>query len=553
LRRERLSSVGGWIAFSALLGLGIWLRCWAIGAQIVSDDEMHSLNALLWDSPWTIFTRFYDADISTPMTLAQMAIGATSGLSEVTARLPMLVAGIATLVVLPWLAWRELGALVALVYMGLLSISPQLVFYSRWGRPYMISTLLAGVAIFSFLRWWRTRERGAGAGYVLASTLAIWFSVPAAPSVAVPLAVGALFALSESSPTARRRSLASIGVLAFALVLLVTLLLAPPLWATPSALVAKAGAGHPDRSTMDLVAQLFAGTADSRLVIAFWSVTVVGAVVGLRRWPAITLLALAAIGVQVVAIVVAAPAYAEASGVFARYASSTLPMLLLCAAMAFGALDRVPIVQPSWLVPAVAAAVSIGLLFARGPLPPLYLAPNGFTNHSRYQSWYSGPGPLSQTKISGFYCALGRQAGAFAILEAPWLYYWAANRFDLYQSVHRKEVYVGFSAPEYSPPYHISHWPFGDRLRFERFANLDTEDGLARAHVRYAVVHKDLAAEMGEFLPGVEPPFRAARVIDSLRERHGEPVFEDVQLVAFRVDGTREPRWSEADTRCPWE
>lgn len=551
MRRKSWLEIAGWLAFASLLGLGIWLRCWAIGAQIVSDDEMHSLNALLRDSPWTIFTTFYDADISTPMTLVQMGIGAATGLSEVTARLPMLLAGIATLVVLPWFAWRELGGLVALVYMGLLSISPQLVFYSRWGRPYMISTLLAGVAFFTFLRWWRTRERGAGAGYVAASALAIWFSVPAAPSVVAPLAVGALFALSEPSATARRRSLVSIGVLAIALALVVTLLLAPPLLAAPAALVAKAGAGHPNRSTMDLVAQLFAGTADPRLVFAFWTVTALGAVVGLWRWPAVTLLALGVISLQVAAIVIAAPAYAEASGVFSRYASSTLPMLLLCAAMAFGALDRVPIVQPSWLVPAATSVASISLLFARGPLPPLYTAPNGFTNHSRNQSWYSGAGPLPQTTVSGFYCALGRQRGSFAILETPWLYYWAANRFDLYQRVHRKEVYIGFSAPEQPPPHHVSHWPFGDPLRFERFANLDAEDGLARTHVRYAVVHKDLAAEMGEFMPGIEPPFPVRHLIASLREQRGEPVFEDAQLIAFRVDGTHEPRWPEADARCP--
>lgn len=542
--------IAAWLAFASFLVLGVWLRCWAVGDQIVSDDEMHSLNALQWDSPWTIFTTFYEADISTPMTLIQMGIGATTGLSEVTARGPMLVAGIATLVILPWFAWREFGPVVALIYAGLLSISPLLVFYSRWGRPYMITALLCGVAYFAFLRWWRTRERGAGAAYVLASALAAWFSVPAAPSVATPLAVGVVLALAEQSAVDRRRSLAGIAVLTFALMLLLALLLAPPLMTAPAALVSKAGAGHVDRNTLELVAQLFAGTADVRLIGAFWTVTMIGAVVGLRRWPTITVLVLTGLVVQVAAIMVAAPAYAEASSVFARYASSMLPMLLLCVAMAFGELDRVPFVRPQWLLPMVFSAASMALLFARGPLPPMFTAPNNFTNHGHYQSSYGGVGPPSPNRASGFYCAIARQDDSFSILETPWFYPWPANMFHSYQLLHRKDVFIGFSAPEQPSPHHISDWPFEGPFRFDRFANLDDENGLARTRARYAVVHKDLGAEMGQFMPGIQPAFPAVRVITSLRERHGEPVFEDAQLVAFRVDGTPEPRWSEADARC---
>lgn len=142
------------VAFSVLVAGGALLRVYDIAGQVVADDEMHSLRALRQYTASHLFTHFFGADISTPMALLQRVIGDQVGLSEVTTRLPVLAAGLLALVVLPALARRPFGAPVALAFAALVSISPQLIYYSRYGRPYMVSTLLVFCAVFSFARGW---------------------------------------------------------------------------------------------------------------------------------------------------------------------------------------------------------------------------------------------------------------------------------------------------------------------------------------------------------------------------------------------------------------
>lgn len=175
------------MAFSVLVVGGALLRVYDIAGQVVADDEMHSLRSLKQYTASHVFTHFFGADISTPMALLQRVIGNQVGLSEVTTRLPVLAAGLAALVVLPARARRHFGAPVALVFAALVAISPQLIYYSRYGRPYMVCIVLVFCAVFSFVRWWSEGGWTSAATYVPAGASAVWFSVAVAPSVLTPI------------------------------------------------------------------------------------------------------------------------------------------------------------------------------------------------------------------------------------------------------------------------------------------------------------------------------------------------------------------------------
>jgi hypothetical protein len=416
-----------WLVSLTLFGVGAWLRLHAISGQIVADDEIHSLAVAGRGSAWWIATHFFRADVSTPLALLQLAIGRGPGLSEVTARLPVLVAGGVALVALPLLARREAGSAVALAFLGLLAISPQLVFYSRFGRPYMASTLLVGLGFFACLRWWRSGSRGGSWAYVLCSALAGWFSLPALPAALTPLAVAGLLAATGSrrAPRSGLRGVVHVGL---ALAALLAVLLLPPALTSAAAIADKVGAGPPGATTLGNVLLLDAGTGHPVLAAIFWALVVLGAILGTRRRPLLVALAVASILVEIAAIALVAPAWANLAPVAARYASCVLPWVLLLQAFALAEPARR---ERSGGLVATGGAAWLALLLALGPLPVSYGQTNNLTNHPAYEFRYRAPLPTSYPTIPRFYCLIGRDPERFAIVETPWYTEWFSNFFAL--------------------------------------------------------------------------------------------------------------------------
>ena len=87
------------------------------------------------------------------------------GLSETAMRLPMLLSGLATLVLFPLFAARRFGYPVAALFAVLLAISPLLVLYSRMARPYAITLLLGWIAHAAFHRYLDAAHGRRGAGF----------------------------------------------------------------------------------------------------------------------------------------------------------------------------------------------------------------------------------------------------------------------------------------------------------------------------------------------------------------------------------------------------
>src|SRR4029453_14849929 len=102
-------------------------------------------------------------------------------------RAPMLLCGLAALVVLPLLLSAEIGWSEGVICGWLLAVAPLHVYFSRYARPYAVTMLLASVAGLAFFRWWSGAERRWAVTYAACAIGAVYLHLPAVPIVVAPL------------------------------------------------------------------------------------------------------------------------------------------------------------------------------------------------------------------------------------------------------------------------------------------------------------------------------------------------------------------------------
>ncbi len=143
----------GWLPFALLTSIAFILRMWDLGARAMHHDE--SLHALF---SWYLYVgRGYVHD---PMMHGPFLFHLTSlmytlfGDSEVTARLPMVLLGSAS-VAMPYFLRHELGNRGAIAASLMLAFGPAFLYFSRFGHNeamIMFQTLLIVVGAFGWLR-----------------------------------------------------------------------------------------------------------------------------------------------------------------------------------------------------------------------------------------------------------------------------------------------------------------------------------------------------------------------------------------------------------------
>ena len=195
-----------------LCGLGLLPRLWNLGAQVLGDDEVHSVRSALGRPVSHILVTYELTDNCIPLTAFwRMLLDAGVRPDEQMLRLPAVVSGALLLLVAPaWAAWR-IGRGPALVFAGLLALSPGLVIYSRIARSYAPVVLLGFGAVAAFEAWWRRPSWRMGAVYVGLAALAAWFHLGAATFVVAPF----LFAVADllvHRTTQRLRALLGLGL-----------------------------------------------------------------------------------------------------------------------------------------------------------------------------------------------------------------------------------------------------------------------------------------------------------------------------------------------------
>ena len=533
--------------FALAIGVGLWLRLDQFAAQLLLEDEWHAVYRVVHDAPAAIFLDFAHSDSSIPLTLLYALESRTLGLSEIGMRLPLLLAGAATLLLFPWYVARPVGRGEALVFAALLAISPLLYFFSRTARPYALTLLLAWIAHVAFRRYFEAQApRSAdAAGYVVSATLAAWLHPVVGPFVVAPFVTAAWQCARRGPDAERRRGMARLAVLALATALPMAALLLPPLITHPESLRLKSGVDLPNVDTLIGVWYLWFGTGATAVVLICGVLALLGVPAVWRRLPEARS-AVAGIALTVLAVVITRPAWIHNPATFGRYLLPVLPLLLLataCGAVRAGRALRAALLvggsgaSVARALGALAAALSVLLLALTSPLRPLLQYPNANSLHSVYGfDFRPEHNPVLRVMdgipLSPWWERLGdRPPGSLAIAVAPFpteSVGWDAPRW---QRLSRQRIQHGFLTPLCANP-RPNEVPDDRRFRFRNAVHLNDDAELARHRIDFVVWQKPyrylahgLDVAVGSDVAHCGP---------ALSARFGTPAYEDEWLVVYR-------------------
>lgn len=436
---DRLGVAG----IAGALAVGVALRSWNLDAQVLSGDEYHAILAALVRPVPDILFRYQAADNCIPLTvLDRLLLDGGVALSERLVRLPVMLCGLALLVLAPLWAWRRLGRGSAVALAWLVAISPGLVFYSRIARSYAPATLCGCAAVAAFAAW---HQQGGGgtraAAYVGCALLAVWFHLGAAPLALSPFAAAAVLALARrGGPPLSRLALLAAATAAGLAALLV------PAHRTLLPLVeSKHARLDVSRAEAAEVGAWMAGTRGGWAAAAVGAAALGGAALLLWRDARLGAFVLAAPAVQLAGILWLAPFGHQATIVLARYLVFALPLAVVPLAVVLGAplgaLGGAPIrrraVQP-WL-----AAVAVAALFAGGPFLDTDLARSSFAHDELYLRFTARRPPLDAGAAPLAVYRWLASAAPGAVIELPWDPMIPFDRIlGLYQTLHGRDVVV---------------------------------------------------------------------------------------------------------------
>lgn len=483
--------------------LGAYLRLYLIGDQILGEDEWNGFRRAIHSSYHEILTTYHRADNCIPLTLYYKLLLDTTGLNEFGLRSLQLLAGIVSLVLLPWIIRPLFGERAALFFALFLSLSPFLVFYSRFSRPYIFVVLLCFLAFFSLHSWIRTGMRRYAAGYWFFAVLAPYFNLFALVTVATPLLYYMIFSAPGKQGPCEGASPSRPGRMHL-LVLGVLLLAGWGAWFLPAvdsfkAVIQKAGADSIDLSTLGGFVTICTGSGSYPFLMVLPLLFLFGIKILFKRDRGLCGAVLFTLILQLASIVIVRPTSVHFPMVFTRYFISCLPLWFLPISLALETLSRqmgLALKRGGPLLSDLLLAAFFIALFITGPLPGIYKAPNNFTNHPEYQySYHIKPfefGVEQIRRFPDFYSELSESGESGPIIETPLLSRWSLTNFHLYQRLHGRNVLIGHMGISYiaqkGPLMH-------ENVRFKNFISLENTVALKKSKAAFVVVHKDLLRE----------------------------------------------------------
>ncbi|HUP42838.1 MAG TPA: hypothetical protein VM599_06470 [Thermoanaerobaculia bacterium] len=518
------------------LAVGAVLRLWGLSRQILVGDEVHGLVSAVNLTVAEILTTYRLADHCIPLSVYyRLLMDSGVRLSETLIRAPAVLSGLAALAIFPLAVarWREIdgGWRRAAVMAWLLAVSPILVYYSRFARPYAEVVLLATLAAAAFWQWWRGDGHGWAVLYVAAGAASAWFFLGSAPFVAAPL----LWAVAELAwrRIGRRGKGQGRGFLALAAVAagiaagIAGFLLA----ALPSFLRLvrrKAGGGSVEPGDLADLARLQAGTGWLALAVLFWGLAALGLAALLRRRPALgsfTLLLVIAQGTGIVLVL--RPAGIGASAALGRYLLVCLPIVLLWVSEGVFELaerlgKRSRMAERGFLLACI-GALALGSPFAADPA--LRLGPFAGAWHGL--AIFEDPPTLPAAAVPAVYRQIAAEPGAEPVIEA------ILER----TAIHGLRPTIALARHHRRPVILVSDdpWRSDPRLAFQTLVPADPR-AIAGSGGRFVILQLDRprllrlqhAVERGEPMPGATSPDRQAVVLarelaDELTRAWGEP------------------------------
>jgi hypothetical protein len=522
----------------AAFAAGAVLRLWNLRDQVLGGDETHAIRAALNFSLRQILVTYQQTDNCIPLTaLDKLLMLAGVPLTEMLMRLPVLLCGLAALLVLPWAFGRACengthrGTL--LVYRGLLAISPALVLYSRIARSYLPMVLLSFGAVMAFYSWWRRRSWKAGTAYVVLGALALWFHLGAGPIVAAPFLFGVIRTLAQLPRRGWKPSLRPLRDLIFlGLVMIFACLvfLFPALESLVEVITGKhVEQAIPWRSLLPALLELQAGTGYGWLALLFGLAAMAGLVRLFRAERRLALFTVAMVVGHAIGLFVLSPFGLANPVICARYLLPVLPFMLFWVAAAFGLPWRREATRAMYVLQGTVAGLFVLALLAAGPFADPAARRTSFLHHNDFVAFYKPRPRLPAGALPDFYRGLHGET----VVELPWTFLWEANRsFYLYQQVHGGRVIVS------TPQRLLSQPPLALRN-----AVAPEPAAICGSGARYLVVHRAVAREEDAIAGGAEseiaPAFRrmlreeGTRLGERLKKEWGAPLYSDPALRAW--------------------
>ncbi len=527
--------------------IGTCLRLEQVATQVLIDDEWHAVHQFIARMPREMFFDFGYADYSIPLGILDWYQAQWWGVSELTLRMPMIVCGLATLVVLPLYVAARLGRPTAAVFALLLAISPLLVIFTRMARPYAITLLLGWVAHGAYQKY-HGAARGqltAGATYAFAAALATWLHPVVGPFVVAPLLWG-LAKVRQVPPPDRREALLRWLILAVATGALTAAVVLPPLLAHPMSLAAKGGIDVPGARTLVGVWYAWLGTPSTVAVVACISLAAYGAPIVWRAMPAARTGALGIV-LTLLLVVATGPMWSHLPVTVSRYLLPIVPLLLLAVAAGTVRVAALIAIPPSAARRALALltlTLPVGLLALQSPLAPLLRHPNSQTQHLvNYIDFRPDQNPylpqFEAMPLSPFWASLaGRSPGSVRIAAAPFYfesYDWDAPRWE---RLSRQTVVPGYLTGLCAGS-RGGEMPRDPRYRFANAVHLADDDDLDAKDIDFVAWQKPYILSVGGHSETIGADTTSCESV--LRAKFGLPAFEDSHIIVFPVSHRNRP------------
>lgn len=527
------------LAWLLLFALAAWLRLWQIGHQILIDDEWHAVHKLMRSGYRDIFLSFGHADHTIPLTLFFRLLADTIGLSEWRMRALPLAFGLATVLALPWVMKPWLKRCEPWVFAALLAVSPLLIHFTRYVRPYALTVPMGFIAMVALWRWWHERKPAWAVVFVVFASVCAWLHPLTLLFTAAALSwfgIAALVAWWQGDGGQALKRILPLGALT---TVLCSALVLPPLLADPTAMASKSGIHQVQWLTFVRGWELLIGSAN--WLVASFSLILAG-LGAWRLWRRDAAFLGYWLFMSLVALVVTISldaAWIHHALVLVRYTAVAHPLLLVLIALGLTwLLSRLAglVKRPAAVWPVAGGAlIWLLVLFVSGPLPQTYSGLNQFTSHMRYHYDYNFErsiytSVMAEAQLPAIYRRMAAEPGDWVLIESPWHFESHFSPLSEFQRYHQMPIRVGMISGL------CVDWTHGELRRdmdlhivFRRLVFLADLLAQPQPENRFVVFHRGTPFGYVRELPDIEP------CIDAFRGRHGRPWHEDEHQVIFRL------------------
>ncbi len=523
--------IGGLLTF---FFVGTFLRLYQLPRQILAGDEWHAIHAAVRSGYLQIFSDFGGGGHSIPMAFYNKFLIDTIGLSENTLYAPFALFGILMILVVPLISRKFIRERDAVILALLISLSPLLIFYSRFARPYGLMALFGFLAVYFFHSWMTgTRSRKSFFLYVLFATLTVYLNIVALPFVFGPL----LFYSAVLLYKKQNRNLKTAGSLikTFALALLPTVvLLALPLANSLHAITGKANQTAIPFSTIIDSFQILTGSRNTLFSLVSLAFLFLGISWNLGK-PENRGFAMYAIFlslVQVVFVLIARPLGADAGHIFSRYIITVEPFLLFFIAAGIGYTVK----KLKKAIPVV--FIALFLFYWHFCIPSVMFQYNNSTQIYLLGQLLYGEDVGQHLfrdvirRKPEFYLALKSYApGTVSLVEVP--YHPDGYYIYAYQLLHHQKVSMGFVDGLCASDRWGEIPPGTKNVSFHNFVYLADVNQLLTKKVDFVVFHKNLQDEVSVTVE--HQHLDLSKCIEQYQRWFGEPYFQDADITVFRV------------------